>query len=130
MKSSIDLPRNPQTADELRDYLTSLSPAEQKAYIEARRMFREELEYAEKQDEKRKAYEESLKAVQIEMAEKQAKQDGCSHSKENGRTAYAGQKTGDGRLVLVCQFCFKTAHSLAEIPENARMTLPEIGGPA
>jgi len=63
-----------------------------------------------------------------------SRQSGCPHTKQDGRTRLAGQRvSGDGRTVLVCQFCFKILHHPVKESENpvpAGLMPPadEIGG--
>jgi len=87
----------------------------------------------EKEKAKRLA-EQAVQAAQEYERMVLAKQSTCSHTKQDGRTRLAGQRvSGDGRVCLVCQFCFKTFWHPAKEGENpvpAGLMPPsdEIGG--
>ena len=82
------------------------------------------------------ARESTLTALASATAEAKAKQNSCPHTKpRNLGTALAGQRTGAGYAVYVCQYCGKEFSHPPRKPEEAITNVhlfppPEfVGGP-
>lgn len=67
-------------------------------------------------------------AIQNKREQDLRKQTLCSHRKDNGQTAYGGQRASDNITYYVCQNCGKEETSLT-IPPQLRPDPSLIGGP-
>jgi len=75
--------------------------------IQLQRLEREEALLAEADKALIQSRQAGIDSVKMKMANEAAKQRGCSHLKENGRTHLAGQKDHSGIINLICQGCQK-----------------------
>lgn len=64
------------------------------------------LETADQKMRRKLAQEQDIAMIKEQEAMKAARQAACTHVKENGKTAMAGQIHNDGLVHLFCQRCF------------------------
>lgn len=98
--------------------------------IQLQRMEREELAIAEAEKALITARQAGIDSVKMKMANEKAKQDYCSHRKENQDTHLAGQKDHSGVINLICQGCQKAWRGTETIPHGLFPTREgACGGP-
>lgn len=97
---------------------TEENPMAELVAIQLRREAREAAKEQAKFDRDAKNREDNLAMEQMKIAQIQATQAACSHTKENGRTAINGQVHNDGLYHPFCQRCFKTFTPVLPRGEN------------
>jgi hypothetical protein len=72
--------------------------------------------------------ESGIEATRAQMKNQAAKEAGCAHLKENGRSHLAGQRDNNGVVHLICQGCQK--HFIGnQVPTHLQPMHETVGGP-
>lgn len=102
-------------AELAKSYTQSVKPASsddatrQLAEIMLRREAKQLVKEEELEQRKAEARADFLRVAKEQEAQKQARENSCSHTKDNGRTAIAASQIhSDGMLHPFCMRCFKT----------------------
>jgi hypothetical protein len=96
--------------------------------IQAKKGLEALLQEEQSKRESGRLQENRLLAIQDEIDNKNAAQDSCSHTKDNGLPSVGGNRDSSNNTIFICLRCQKLWRN-DELPMYLRNNLPQIGGP-